>query len=72
MKLEPITHNEVRKKNTSTVYECIYMEFRKMIMTTQCAMQQKKKIYIYIYIYIYIAHTFGLCGRRQEWDDLRE
>ena len=45
MKLEPITHSEVRKKNTSTVYECIYMEFRKMIMTTQCA-KQKKKTYI--------------------------
>ena len=46
MKLEPITHSEVRKKNTSTVYECIYMEFRKMIMTTQCAKQKKKKTYI--------------------------
>ena len=45
MKLEPITHSEVRKKNTSTVYECIYMEFRKMIMTTQYA-KQKKKTYI--------------------------
>ena len=64
MKLEPITHSEVRKKNTSTVYECIYMEFRKMIMTTQCAKQKKKNIYK--------EHTFGLCGRRREWDDLRE
>ena len=46
MKLEPITHSEVRKKNTSTVYECIYMEFRNMIMTTQYAKQKKKKTYI--------------------------
>ena len=33
MKLEPIIQSEAsRKKNTNTVYQCIYMEFRKMVM----------------------------------------
>ena len=32
----------VRKKNTNTVYSCIYMEFRKTVMTILYAMQQKR------------------------------
>ena len=42
----------------------IYMEFRKMVMMTLYARQQKR--------HRYKEQTFGLCGRRQEWDDLRE
>ena len=36
MKLEPIIQSEVsqKEKNTNTVYEHIYMEFRKMVMIT--------------------------------------
>ena len=33
MKLEPIIQSEAsQKKNTNTVSQCIYMEFRKMVM----------------------------------------
>ena len=36
MKLELIIQNEVtqKEKHPNTVYECIYMEFRKMVMIT--------------------------------------
>ena len=40
------------------------MEFRKTAMMTLC-MRQKKR-------HRYKEQTFGLCGRRQGWDDLRE
>ena len=40
------------------------MEFRKMVTTTVYARQQKR--------HRYKEQTFGLCGRRQGWDDLRE
>ena len=40
------------------------MEFRKMVMMTLYARQQKR--------HIYKEQTFGVCGRRQGWDDLRE
>ena len=33
MKLEPIIQCEVKKRNTNTVNKCIYMKFRKMVMT---------------------------------------
>ena len=64
MKLEPIIQSEVRKKNTNTVFSHIYMEFRKMVMTTLYERQQKR--------HKCIEQSFGLCGRRQGWDDLRE
>ena len=56
MKLEPIIQSEVSQKEK---YQYIYMEFRKM---TLHARQQKR----------HKEQTFGLCRRRQGWDDLRE
>ena len=38
------------------------MEFRKMVMITLYARQQKR--------HRCIEQTFGLCGRGREWDDL--
>ena len=52
MKLEPIIQSEV---NTNTVYQRIYMEFRKMVMITLYARQQKR--------HRCIEQSFGLCGR---------
>ena len=40
------------------------MEFRKMVMTTLYARQQKRDRCK--------EQTSALCGRRQQWDDLRE
>jgi len=40
------------------------MEFRKMVTMTLCARQQKR--------HRYKEQTFGLCGRRRGWDNLRE
>ena len=40
------------------------MEFRKMVMITLYARQQKRQRCI--------EQTFGLCGRGRGWDDLRE
>ena len=40
------------------------MEFRKMVTMTLYARQQKK--------HRNKEQTFGLCGRRRGWDDLRE
>ena len=42
------------------------MEYRKMVMMTLYVRQQKKKKNWYK------VQTFGLCGRRQGWDDLRD
>ena len=56
MKLEPIIQSEVRKKNTNTIYEHIYMEFRKMVTMTLYARQQKR--------HRCKEQTLGLCGRR--------
>ena len=42
----------------------IYMEFRKMVMITLYARQQKR--------HRCKEQSFRLCGRRQGWDDLRE
>ena len=64
MKLEPIIQSEVSQRNTNTVYWRIYMEFRKMVMTTLYAKQQKR--------HRCKEQTFELCGRRRGWDDLRE
>ena len=44
--------------------ECIYMEFRKMVMITLYARQKKT--------HRCTEQSFGLCGRRRGWDDLRE
>ena len=40
------------------------MEFRKMVTITLYARQKKR--------HRCIEETFGLCGRRRRWDDLRE
>ena len=40
------------------------MEFRKMVMITLHARQQKRQRYK--------EQTFGLCGKMQGWDDLTE
>ena len=42
----------------------IYMEFIKMVMMAQYVRQQKT--------HRCKEQTFGLCGRRQGWDDFRE
>ena len=42
----------------------IYMEFRKMVMITLYAREQKR--------HRCIEQSFGLCGRRWGWDDLGE
>ena len=64
MKLKTIKQSEVRKRNTNTVYQHIYMEFRKTEMTTLHARQQKR--------HKCKEQTFGLCRRRRGWDDMRE
>ena len=53
------------QKEMNTVYECIYMEFRKMVPMDDCTCRaaketQRKK------------QTFELSGKRRGWDDLRE
>ena len=62
MKLEPIIQSQ--KENTDTVYERIYMEFRKMVTITLYVSQQKR--------HKYIEQSFGLRGRGRGWDDLGE
>ena len=66
MKLEPIIQSEVsqKEKHEYSILMHIYMEFRKMVTMTLYARQQKR--------HRYKEQTFGLCGRRQGWDDLRE
>ena len=46
-------------------WEHIYMEFRKMLMTTLYAEQKNKR-------HRFIEQSFRLCGRRGGWDDSRE
>ena len=60
MKLEPLIQNEVSQKEKHQY--SIYMEFIKMVMMSLYTRQQKKHRY---------EQTFGLCGRRRGWDDLR-
>ena len=48
----------------STVYYRINMEFRKMVMMTLYVREQKR--------HRCKEQTFGLCGRRQGWDYLKE
>ena len=76
MKLEPIIQSEVSQKekhqysilthtHTHThTHIYIYMRFRKMVMMTLYVRQQKRCRYK--------EQIFGLFGRRQGWDDLRE
>ena len=63
MKLEPIIQSEVsqKEKHQYSILMHIYMEFIKM---TLYARQQKR--------HRCKEQTFGLCGRRRGWDDLRE
>ena len=63
MKLEPIIQSEVIQKEKHQ-YSIIYMEFRKMVMITLYARQQKR--------HRCIEQSFGLCGRGKGWDDLGE
>ena len=63
MKLEPVIESEVSQKEKHQYsIRIIYMEFRKMIMITLYARQQKR--------HRCIEQSFGLCGRG--WDDLGE
>ena len=66
MKLEPIIQSEVsqKEKHQYSVLTHIYMEFRKMVMITLYARQQKR--------HRCTEQSFGLCGRGRGWDDLRE
>ena len=66
MKPEPIIQSEIsqRDKHQYSILMHIYMEFRKMVMITLYAKQKKR--------HRYIEQTFRLCGRRREWDVLRE
>ena len=58
MKLEPIIQSEVseKEKNTNTVYECIYIEFRKIVTITLYARQQER--------HRCKEENLGPCGRR--------
>ena len=72
MNLKPITQSEVSRKETNTVYYCIYIcvcvcvcvEFRKMIPMILYIGQQRK--------HRYKEQTFGLNGRKRGWEDLKE
>ena len=66
MKLEPIIQSEVsqREKHQYSILTHIYMEFGKMVKMTLYLRQQKR--------HRDKEQTFGLCGRRRGWDDLRE
>ena len=66
MKLEPIIQSEVsqKEKHQYSILTHIYMEFRKMVMITLYARQQRS--------HRCIEQTFGLCGRGRGWDDLGE
>ena len=55
---------KIKKRNTNIVYWCMYMEFKKKVMMTLYVRQQKR--------HRCKEQSFGLCGRRQGWDDLRE
>ena len=54
MKLEPIIQSEVSQKVKHQYSVQIYMEFRKMVMITLYARQQKR--------HRCIEESFGLCG----------
>ena len=58
MKREPILHSEVsqKEKHQYSILTYIHMEFRKAVMTTVYAREQKR--------HRCKERTFGLCGRR--------
>ena len=60
MKLQPIVQSEVsqREKHQYSILIHIYIEFRKMEDSKRDTDLKKQ--------------TFGLCGRRRGWDDLRK
>ena len=65
MNLEHIIQSkEVRKRKTNAVYQHIYMEFRKIVAMILHAGQPRRQRCK--------EQTFGLSGRRQACDDLRE
>ena len=64
MKLEPIIQSEVNQGEIPVQYINAYIWNLKMIMLSLYARQQKR--------HRYKEQTFGLCERRQEWDNLRE
>ena len=66
MKLEPIIQSEVsqKEKHQYRILMHVYMEFRKMVMTTIYTRQQKR--------HRYKEQTVVLCGRRRGRDDLVE
>ena len=65
MKLEPIIQSEVSQKEKHQ-YSILmhYMEFRKIVMVPLYVRKQKR--------HRSKEQTFGLCGRRRGWGDLRE
>ena len=65
MKLEPNIQSEVSQKEKYQYTILMHiMEFRKMVTMTLYVRQQKR--------HRCKEQTFGLCARRQGWDDLRE
>ena len=64
MKLEPIIQSEIsqKEKHQYSILTYIYMEFRKMVIITLYAREQKRRRCI--------EQSFGLCGRGRRWDDL--
>ena len=60
MKLKPIIQSEVSQKQK---HQHIYTEFINMVTMTLYVRQQTR--------HRYKEQTFGLCGRRRGWDDLR-
>ena len=68
MKLQSIIQRGVSQKEKDK-YRILahihkYMEFREMVTPTLYATQQKR--------HRYKEQTFGLCRRRQGWDDMKE
>ena len=65
IKLEPIIQSEVsqKEKHQYSILMHIYIEFRKMVMMTLYARQQKR--------HRCIEQSFGLCGRGRGGDDGR-
>ena len=58
------TEQSKLERETPKQYINVYMKFRKMVMMALYARQQKR--------HRCKEQTFGLCGRRWGWDDLRE
>ena len=60
MKLESIIQSEVSQKEKHQYSVLMHMEFRKRVMITLYARQQKR--------HRCIEQSFGLCGRGKGWD----